>query len=445
MKEEGDMRKVVIGIAAFNLALCSAASVYAGAVVNKTNWSAEYIRTMNRNAATDYADIAAFNPAGTVKLQDGFTLNGSVQYLDKDYKNRVNGIRFKSDKSSTFPGVFGIYKKNNWTLFSSFTFVGGGGEVDWEDGDATTMALGAGMTVLADRTMDGMVQAGGGPAAPLGTYYGTLTHQDIWAKSYDLGYSFGTAYAINDIFSVSAAVRYVDGTIEAKGKVTTSPTATGAALGGTPQTSEVHFKQDADGWGAIFGVNIAPNERLNIGARFETKTDLEFDTDVKKDNNNVLPQLGIIDGQDVNEDLAPSVGIGVSYWITEKLRAETNLTLYFNGEADWEGLEDDVDTGYDAGLALEYVFNDTIKASIGYMHTETGIDPEDMTPENPELDADTFSGGLAYAYNQKFHINLALGYTSYEDDDFVSDTTGAKIKYDKDITFMAFGLEYRFM
>ena len=79
------------------------------------------------------------------------------------------------------------------------------------------------------------------------------------------------------------------------------------------------------------------------------------------------------------------------------------------------------------------------------MHTETGIDPEDMTPENPELDTNTFVGGLAYAYNQKFHVNLGIGYSSYEDDDFVSSLTGAKVEYEKDITFYAIGLEYRFM
>jgi long-chain fatty acid transport protein len=205
------MRKVLIGIATFSLILAGASSVFAGAVINKTNWSAEYIRTLNRNAATDYADIAAFNPAGTVKLQNGITVNASVQYLDKDYDNYVNDIKFNSDKSSTFPGVFAVYKKNKWTLFGAFTFVGGGGEVEYEDGNATTMALGAGMTLLADRTMDGMVQAGGGPEAPIGTYYGTLTDQRIWAKSYDLGYTFGGAYAINDIFSISAAIRYVGG------------------------------------------------------------------------------------------------------------------------------------------------------------------------------------------------------------------------------------------
>ena len=89
------MRKVLIGITTFSLVLAGATSVFAGAVINKTNWSAEYIRTLNRNAATDYADIAAFNPAGTVKMTDGLTINGSLQYLDKDYKNKVNGMDFK--------------------------------------------------------------------------------------------------------------------------------------------------------------------------------------------------------------------------------------------------------------------------------------------------------------------------------------------------------------
>jgi opacity protein-like surface antigen len=147
----------------------------------------------------------------------------------------------------------------------------------------------------------------------------------------------------------------------------------------------------------------------------------------------------------MNEDLAPSLGVGVSYWLTEKLRAETNLTLYFNGEADWEGREDDVDTGYDAGLALEYHFGDKMTASIGYLRTVTGVDPEDMKPENPELDVNTFAGGLAYAHSQKFHVNLGIGYSSYEDDDFRSSLTGSKIEYKKNITFYALGLEYRFM
>jgi long-chain fatty acid transport protein len=283
----------------------------------------------------------------------------------------------------------------------------------------------------------------------LGYYYNIPpADQSVKGKSYDLGYAFGGAYAINDIFSVSAAIRYVDGTYEAKGSVTSTPTPTGAFVTQNPDpvTSDFDFEQDADGWGAIFGINIAPNDRLNIGARFETKTKLEFDTEVNKDTNGILPILGVEDGKKYNKDLAPSLGLGVSYWLTEQLRMETNLTVYFNEEADWEGLENDVDNGYDAGVALEYHFTDSLLASIGYMYTDLGFDPEDMLPENPELDAHTLGGGIAYAYNQKFHINLGVGHTWYEDDDFKSNTLGGvKIEYKKDITFLALGLEYRFL
>ena len=77
------MKRVLTCVGGLLLSCAFVSAAYAGAIDNKTNWSAEYIRTLNRNAATDYADIAAYNPAGTVKLQDGFILNGSLQYLGK--------------------------------------------------------------------------------------------------------------------------------------------------------------------------------------------------------------------------------------------------------------------------------------------------------------------------------------------------------------------------
>jgi long-chain fatty acid transport protein len=459
------MKRVLTCAGGLLLSCVFVSNVYAGAAVNKTNWSAEYIRTLNRNAATDYADIAAFNPAGTVKLQEGFTANISGQYLAKDYTNKVDGKNLESDKSSAFPGAFVVFRKDKWALFGSFTFVGGGGEVDFEDGNATTVKLGTAMNLGADRALDGALQQlpeppnGPGPQPPAFpfTYYGTIKDQHIKGESYDLGYAIGAAYAVNDVFSVSAAIRYVDGTYEGKGSVTTIPTDEGSfwldqlQLGDGTLTSDVDFEQDADGWGAIFGINIAPNEKLNIGARFETATELEFDTDVNKDTNGILPLLGVEDGEKYNKDLAPSLGLGISYWLTEQLRMETNLTLYFNDQADWEGAEKNVDTGFDAGLALEYHFTDSLLFSIGYMYTKLGFDPEDMLPENPELDANTVGGGIAYAFNEKFHINFGLGHSWYEDDDFkdkwfkeYGDDDNFEIEYEKDITFVALGMEYRF-
>ena len=78
------MNRIITCIGVLLLSFAFVSAAYAGAIDNRTNWSAEWVRTLNRNAATDFADIAMYNPAGTVKLHEGFTINGSLQYGMKD-------------------------------------------------------------------------------------------------------------------------------------------------------------------------------------------------------------------------------------------------------------------------------------------------------------------------------------------------------------------------
>jgi long-chain fatty acid transport protein len=423
------MKRVFTCAGGLLLSFAFVSSVYGGAIDNKTNWSAEYIRTLNRNAATDYADIAAYNPAGTVKLQDGFIINGSAQYLGKDYTNNVSDPfgtnSFNSDESSVVPGIFGVYNREKWSLFGAVTVVGGGGKVDFSQGDWTTRKLQLGSVLTPGSPFLGLSP---GPAK-------------LTAESVYLGYTLGGAYEINDMFSVSVGLRYVDASKEAQGSVS-------FVTGGPMPSLSIDYEEDADGWGGIFGINIAPNDKFNIGMRFETKTGLDFEATVK-DGALVLANLGIVNGQSNPRDLPALFALGVSYWISPQLRLETNYTQYLNTNADWGGTEDLVNDGYDVGIALEYHFNDSLLASIGYLRTETGINPEDMLPENPELDANTIGGGIAYAFNEKFHTNFSLGYVFYEDGSFTQplDPSGfpqAYVGYEKKIYFLALGLEYRF-
>jgi len=269
--------------------------------------------------------------------------------------------------------------------------------------------------------------------------------QNINAESYYLGYSFGGAFSINDIFSLSLAARYIDAFKNVKGGVTVNSSGSPAIPGVNPLTAAVEFDQDADGWGGIIGINIVPSDALNIALRYETETDLDFEATVYEDNVGVLPKIGINDGQSVTRNLPAILGFGISYKFAEKFRVEADLTYYFNQDADWSGIEEGVDNGYDVGITLEYRFNEKLLGSLGYMHTELGMDPENMLPENPELDADTIGAGIAYAFNEKFHTNFSVGNSFYQDDSFVSQTTGAKIEYKKNVFFLALGLEYRFM
>jgi len=439
------MKKILLCAGGLILSFACVSAAYAGAIDNKTNWSAEYIRTLNRNAATDYADIATYNPAGTVKLNQGFTLNGSLQLGSKEYSNNVTFqpplsnfyqgcTECESDEPSYIPGLFAVYNNKKFSIFGALTNVAGGGKVDFSQGDWTT--IGAQLFLIAVDTTGNLLFPG--------------PQQQINGESFYLGYTLGAAYAFNDMVSFSFGLRYVDANREASGSATVI---------GTPGSSfAVNFEEEGDGWGGIFGLNLAPNDKVNIGMRYETKTDIDFGATVHEDTIISVPVpgvgivdvslldylLGIKDGQERPRDLPAVLGLGVSYWLTPKLRTEANLTYFFNKDADWGGLENRVDDGYDVGIAFEYLFTDKLKGSIGYMYTKLGMEPEDMTPENPELDFNTIGGGIAYAITEKLHTNFSIANFFYTDDSF-SPSPGINVEYEKNIFVLSFGVEYRFM
>ncbi len=78
-----------LGVASFILIflLTGSSILWAGGADNKTNWSAEYIGILNRNAATDAADIVMYNPAGVMKMQNGLYGNLSAHFIAKEYNN----------------------------------------------------------------------------------------------------------------------------------------------------------------------------------------------------------------------------------------------------------------------------------------------------------------------------------------------------------------------
>ncbi|MGW8287648.1 MAG: OmpP1/FadL family transporter [Desulfobulbales bacterium] len=436
------MKRILMCVGGLALSIAFTAGAFAGAIDNKTNWSAEYIRTLNRNAATDYADIAAYNPAGTVKLSEGFILNGSVQFLSKKYENNLSlpsgVLNLESDEPSFIPGIFGVYNKGKWSLYGAFSNYGGGGKVDFSQGNLRTTQIGG---LVKGMSLPFCPQGSGGACVSFNPT--DLNGQQINAESHYLGYTLGAGYEVNDMLSFSVGLRYINVTIEANGSVTLLD-----AAFTNPYVLSVIYEQDGDGWGGIFGANIAPNDKLNIGMRYETKTKIDLKATVPAGvGANVLahPLIDIVDGVSKPRDLPAILALGLSYRLTPKLRAEIDLTYYFNKDADWGGFEKGVDNGYDTGITFEYIFTDQITASIGYMHTELGVNPQDMLPENPELNVETIGGGIAYAFNEKFHTNFSIGNSFYGNDSFVDPLTNIPVEYKKNVFFVALGVEYRFM
>ena len=419
------MRVLGISLGVVCIVAAGVTPVTAGGIDNRTNWSAEYIRTLNRNAAIDSADIAAYNPAGIMKMANGAYVNLSAQYVAKTYTNNVNGTDLESDEPSIVPGLFGIYKKDKWATYAAVTINSGGGRVKFNNGDARTRI--AGSTVINSGIATSIIE------------------EKVKGKSYYIGYTVGGAYAINEVVSVSLAARYIDATLKLDGTLSLS--------GGLSPTYDAEYEKTAGGWGAIIGIDLAPTDRLNIGMRYETVTKLNFKykvTDLVSPA--FLPPLlannnpPITDGMKERRDLPALLGLGISHQCTPKLRAEANLTYYFDENADWNGDENNVGNGYDVGLAIEYIFNDRIKGSVGYLYTDVDQAAQYKLPENPALGASTVGAGIVYTPKPAIDLNFSVAKVFYEDASYTDVTSGTPlaIEYKKDIIFLALGAQYKF-
>jgi long-chain fatty acid transport protein len=410
------MKEFVIFVFVACAVFCVTSPLLAGGIDNKTNYSADYVRTLNRNAATDSADAVLYNPAGVMKMEDGMYLKLDLQYTAlKEATNRIGGTDFETDAKDIIPALFALYKKDRWAAFGAFSIPAGGGSVEFDQGNATTF----GITALS------------------GGLFSMNTGQYLEGKSVYYGYTVGGAYAFNDIFSVSLAARYINAEKEAKGFVTTA--------GPSPTRFLLDYEQDDSGLGFILGANIRPTEEWNIGVRYESKTGLDLETTVNR--NDFEPFLPLLPpgtfpstGDIENRDLPAIVGLGVAYTLSPKVKIEADLTYYLNEDAGWSDPKfADVDNGFDLGVALEYSFSPELKGSVGYLLTQTGLDPDSLLPEWPELDAHTVAAGVSYEFNSSWTSNAGLARTFYGDE-----TTSSGITLEKDIMLLSVGVQYRF-
>ncbi len=420
------MRRILPFLCIIGLLLLTASPLYAGAIVNKSNQSADYFRSLNRNASTDYADIVVFNPAGTMKMDDGGYVKLDVMYIQKDYSNTISGTvplspgELSQDEPSIVPGFFALYKSGKWSGFFAFTIPGGGGEVNWNNGSATSVALNLAL---------GAPLAGSAPAAvnAEGVYY---------------GYTLGGAFAFNDVWSLSAGVRYIDA--EKSGNISLPATGAGA--------QSYQFKQTADGWGGFLGLNIAPTEELNIGLTYFHKTKLDFSTTASGTaaitGVIAVSSPNLINGTSEREDLPGQINSGVSYQFTENLRVETDLTYYLEKEATWDNRLNGEGNSWEWGIMGEWTFNPQWKASLGFLYSNIDVDPNNILAEAPELTAQSFGAGAVWDINPNLALTFGAVKVWYDGktgqlSSLLPPTFTAD--YDKDVLSIFAGIQWKFL
>ncbi|TAL65381.1 MAG: hypothetical protein EPN88_09680 [Bacteroidetes bacterium] len=195
------MRKLLTFIAAIFIT----GNMFAGGLVTNTNQSAAWVRLPARNASVGI-DAVYFNPAGLMKLGNGFHVSLSNQSIfqkrriTNDYAGPSGAFGLNNhtyDGSVTapaFPSIYAVYKMDKLAFSFGFNPIGGGGGAKYEKGLPS-------FEMSPSDLVPSLAASQGATAYRLdASFTGTSTF---------MGYQAGISYKINDWLSVAAGIRYV--------------------------------------------------------------------------------------------------------------------------------------------------------------------------------------------------------------------------------------------
>lgn len=422
--------------------LAASVTLFAGSAEENTNQSAEYMKTLNRNASTD-ADATFYNPAGTAYLQEGLYLYLSSQTILLPIDIRGHSLSrsaYKGDKTAyCIPNLYLVYKKNN---------AGGGtGDLAWSFG---VMAIGGGgfgkykqglsfidNTLFLMRDLFNGLFAGAGIPYNLGTimtskfegssvYYSAMTN---------IAYSF-----IDDRMSLSVGYRFIygagtyDATLYSDGFV-------------IPIGGKFHAGQKGAAHGVIFGVSAKPVDELTIGFKYEYNSPLKMKTKSSGYYIVGLVDSSLRDGGAAHRQLPMNFNLGVAYRV-KGFQLSSSFSYYLCRIAQWNGKEKSYYDGYEIGFGLDYTFNTMpFNIGFGYIYTNGGARPSGQSQIAELPNGHTFGVGLSYTFANTVKATFALGYIYFEPADINRGTMlrflPARL-YKKGYN-LAIGVEYKVM
>lgn len=418
-------------------------SVIGGNIDYLTNRSVNYLRNFARNAATEGADLVSYNPAGLVFLEEGFHISFGNEFLLKDYT--IDAVPFwdttsvetyqSTEPTLFYPDFYAVFRTCDWAVFGAFTVPAGGGALDYKDGVYVMPLLETGYQQAIN--MDPY-------------YFALMTDGNIEVSSRYLAGTVGVSYAFNDIFSFSLAGRYITAKKTYDGMadfVIMYPDSTGTPVPVGTSSRVLDVEKTADGFSGIISVDVVPVENLNLALRYETRTNLEFETNTAENDwaAAALPDSSFLEGYKQRRDLPAIIAGGISYRFSPEFLLSTTFNYYMVEDADegeFDGLDDDYKNGLDIGIGIDYQFTPKLLGGLAYLRSDLGGSEDTYSDFEYNLDCHCIGGGLRYAVTENMALSLAGGRNIYDEgkgSGIFEDCT-----YNKSVWYFGLGAEISF-
>jgi long-chain fatty acid transport protein len=194
------MRKFLTSV----IALFMTGSLFAGGLVTNTNQSAAWVRLPARNASVDI-DAAYYNPAGLMKLNNGYHFSISNQTISQARKIEnfykyaslygLNQNLYRGSISApVFPSIYAVYKTDKLAFSFGFDPIGGGGGGTFKRGLPS-------FEMSASDLVPALAASEGATGYSLDTYFKS--------SSVFFGFQGCVSYKFSDMVSVAVGLRFV--------------------------------------------------------------------------------------------------------------------------------------------------------------------------------------------------------------------------------------------
>ena len=413
------------------MALVASVNAYGGSIDYLAQQDAEYFAHPSMIGKIGTSG-AFYNPAGTVFMEDGTYFKVNAQTIIKDYTMNThkgilsdgqNGVHNSDFASPMVPSFQFVKKDGDRSYFAHAGIAAGGGTVKYDNGISAFEVIGneieKALPILKPELKGAKVDYLGGTTVEGSSFYYNI--------------NFGMAQKLNEKFSIAGGVRLIYATraLEGNGSFSIAKT--------IPVNIALDAEREAYGVGGVIGFNYKPTDRLNIGFKYETEVELDFDakngknglktsTSSKLENiPNIKDAINGIDGAlrqkdvikewlvDGNRNLPAMMALGISYDMTDRLTLLASGNYYFIEQANEDHAYDNYTNGYEASIGFDYKLNEKYTLMAGYQYTNTGANEGTYKDTDYALDAHMYCVGMSYSPNETRKYTLSYGFVDYQD------------------------------
>ena len=319
------------------------------------------------------------------KINDQISIGAGIRVVSA--KNTYNGSIRNIQINPNQPAFGAQY--NGTTMNSATTF--------FQAGNTMFSQLSAGATTMAS----GLTAAGLPAATPLTALPAEQQAQiaqllgaaGISTAGMDVGTAIGTLSAVAPQYASTAQVM--------------------AANSAATQDTYVDAEQTGTGYTPILSINYSPSEKFNFSLRYEFKTNLELTTKLIDNKGGGV----FVDGAKSVADMPAMLAIGVAAKPIDKLSVAASFGMYFDKNVNYAGSKDNkdvkmIDRNYvEYGLGVEYSITEKLRASAGWLATNTGILPEYQNDQRASSNSNSFGFGVGYRISPMIDINVGGQYS----------------------------------